>query len=154
LPYLHTLLAIAHALASAAWFGSMFYSVTVLQPRAKLHFKTDAEFEDFAATLAHGARWKVLTAFALVGITGGLLILVVWPEPMTTLWVVLVSIKAILFFAALAVFCYASWWLWPRRIFASPAELPGIQRQFRIVGFTLLTLVGLAFMLGIAARFV
>jgi len=151
---LHALLAIAHALSSAAWFGSMFYSVIVLQPRAKAHFETDHAFEDFAATLAHGARWKVLTAFAFVGITGALLIFTARPEGRTAGWIVLIAAKAVLFFAALAVFCFASWRLWPRRIFASPAELPAIQRQFRLVGFTLLTLVGLAFVLGIVARFV
>jgi uncharacterized membrane protein len=146
---LHALLAIAHALSSAAWFGSMFYSLTVMQPRAKRFFATDAEYEEFIATIARGARWKVLGAFAIVAITGVLLIVVARPVPMTTGWLVIVALKCVLFAAAVAIFSYASWRLWPRRIFASPQELPGIQRRFRIVGFSLLTIAALGFALGI-----
>ena len=145
----HAALAIAHALSSAAWFGSMFYSLTVMQPRAKRFFATDAEFEEFVATVAQGARWNVLAAFAVVAVTGAGLIMVARPTPMTMAWLGIVTIKCLLFAAAVVIFAYASWRLWPRRIFASPAELPGIQRRFRIVGFSLLTIAALSFALGI-----
>ena len=145
----HTVLAIAHALASAAWFGSMFYSLMVLQPRAKSYFQSGHEFEEFAATLAQGARWKVLTAFAFVGLTGLLLVVVARPQPMTSRWAAVLAIKLALFTAALAIFCYASWRLWPQRIFASPNELPAIQRRFRVVGLTLLLIAGASIALGI-----
>ena len=80
---LHFALAAVHALASAAWFGSMFYSLTVMQPRAERFFESAAEFEEFVAHVAQGARWKVLAAFAFVAATGGLLILVARPTPMS-----------------------------------------------------------------------
>jgi uncharacterized membrane protein len=147
--FLHTLLAIAHALSSAAWFGAMFYSLTVMQPRAKRFFASDAEFEEFVATVAQGARWSVLAAFAFVAITGVGLIVVARPVPVTKAWLVIVALKVALFALALAIFSYASWQLWPRRIFASPAELPRIRQQFRIVGFALLTIAALSFALGI-----
>jgi putative copper export protein len=145
----HAALAVAHALSSAAWFGSMFYSLTVMQPRAKRFFATDAEFEEFVATVAQGARWKVLAAFAFVAITGALLVVVARPVPMTTAWLAIIAVKIALFAAAVAIFCYASWRLWPRRIFASPAELPAIRARFRAVGFTLLSIAAASFALGI-----
>ena len=147
--FLHALLAVAHALSSAAWFGAMFYSLTVMQPRAKRFFASDAEFEEFVATVAQGARWKVLAAFAFVAISGAGLIVVARPRPMSSAWLVIVALKLALFALAVAIFSYASWRLWPRRIFASPAELPGIRRQFRVVGFTLLIIAAASFVLGI-----
>jgi len=127
----------------------MFYSLTVMQPRAKRFFATDSEFEEFVATIAQGARWNVLAAFAFVAITGVGLIIVARPTPMTNAWLVIVALKIGLFAAAVAIFSYASWRLWPRRIFATAAELPGIRRRFRIVGFSLLIIAALSFALGI-----
>ena len=147
--FLHALLAIAHALASAAWFGAMFYSLTVMQPRAKQFFATDDDFEEFVATVAQGARWKVFAAFAFVAITGVGLIVVARPEPVTTAWLVIVTVKIVLFMLAVAIFSYASWRLWPRRIFASPAELPAVRRRFRQVGIALLAIAATSFALGI-----
>ena len=149
MPLLHALLAIAHALSSAAWFGSMFYSLSVMQPRARRFFASDAEFEEFLATVAQGARWKVLAAFAFVALTGVGLIVVARPEPVTNTWLVIVAMKVALFAVAVAIFSYASWRLWPRRIFASPAEAPAIRRTFRAVGFALLIIAALSFALGI-----
>ena len=146
---LHALLAIAHALSSAAWFGSMFYSLTVMQPRAKRFFATDAEFEEFVATIARGARWTVLGAFAFVAITGAGLIVVARPVPMTTAWLAILWAKLTLFTCAITLFCHVSWVLWPRRIFAAPHELPRIQWQFRVIGITLLIIAALSFALGI-----
>jgi hypothetical protein len=150
MPTAHFFLAVAHALSSAAWFGSMFYSLTVMQPRAQEFFAgDDAGFEEFVATVAQGARWKVLGAFAFVAATGALLIVVARPEPLTTAWLAVIAAKTLLFAAAVVVFAYASWRLWPRRVFASPAELPGIRRRFRVVGFTLLLIAATSFALGI-----
>jgi putative copper export protein len=148
-PALHFVLAAAHALASGAWFGSMFYSLTVMQPRAKRFFATDAEFEEFVAHVAQGARRKVLAAFGFVAVTGGLLIVVARPTPMTRGWLSIVIVKTALFAAAVAIFSYASWRLWPRRIFATAEELPAVQRKFRVVGFTLLFIAAISFALGI-----
>ncbi len=145
--------AIVHALASAAWFGSMFYSFFVLHPRAKKFFATnDEEFEQFIATVAQGARWKVLAAFAVVAISGVLLILMGRPQPTPALWIGCVVAKAVCLLIALAVFCYASWRLWPARIFATPNELPALRRSFRQVAITLLLLIATASALGIVMR--
>lgn len=149
---LHAVLAVVHALAAAAWFGSMFYSLLVLQPRARVFFETDRQFEEFVATLSQGARWKVLSAFALVLFSGVSLIPVAAPHPLTKLWLSLIVAKSILFVAALCVFCHASWRLWPARIFASPDEAPAFQRRFRRIGLWMITLVGLNLALGVIAH--
>src|SRR5687767_13244315 len=99
---LHILIAIAHALSGAAWFGAMFYSLTVLHPRAVAYFETDEQFETFIAVVSQGARWKVLAGFAAMGATGLALIPLSRPEPVTGLWVALVVAKGVLFVAALA----------------------------------------------------
>lgn len=148
----HAALAVVHALAAAAWFGSMFYSLLVLQPRAKTFFNDDRQFEEFVATLSQGARWKVLSAFTLVLFSGVALIPVAAPHPLTKLWLSLIVAKSILFLAALCVFCYASWRLWPARIFASREEAPGFQRRFRRIGLWMIALVGLNLALGIIAH--
>ena len=66
----HAILAIAHLLAAAAWFGAMCYSAFILHPRAHWFFSNAADFEAFIATISHGARWKVLAALVLIGLTG------------------------------------------------------------------------------------
>lgn len=154
MPAAALLLTLVHALAGAAWFGSMFYSLTVLHPRAGAYFRgQDPEaFETFIATLAQGARWKVLGAFVLVFASGVGLVLLHRPASAPTTWLGLIAAKLILFLAALAVFCYASWRLWPARIFATPEEVPIHQRRFRVVGLLMTTLVGLNFALGVVAH--
>src|SRR5437667_10519815 len=108
------MLAILHVLAGAAWFGAMFYSLTVLQPRAARYFDRPERFEEFIATVSAGARWKVLAAFALVG-GSGLGLLLSPRMPPSALWIVLIAVKGVLFVAALALFVYMSWRLWPAR---------------------------------------
>jgi hypothetical protein len=130
----------------------VFYSFTVLHPRSRVFFKNEDELEEFTATLAQGARWKVLAGLSIIAISGVALIALARPEPMTTRWLVLMTIKCVLFAIATVVFCWTSWWLWPRRIFARPEELPHIRRQFRVVAWTLLTIAAISFALGIFAR--
>jgi hypothetical protein len=130
----------------------MFYSLTVLQPRAKAYFVDNAQFEEFVATVARGARWKVLSAFALVLLSGLALIPLSASQLPRAAWLSLIIAKAVLFVAALCIFCYASWWLWPTRIFATPEELPALQRRFRRVGIALIILVGLDFAFGVVAH--
>jgi hypothetical protein len=55
---------------------------------------------------------------------------------------------------ASAVFWYVSWRMWPRRVFALPAEIAGWQHRFRLVGWTLILTVGAASVAGLALRFV
>jgi len=128
----------------------MFYSLTVLHPRAKGFFQGDRDFEDFIAFVSQGARWKVLGAFALVGLSG--IALVPLTAPNDVRWTALVGVKGLLFGVALVVFSYTSWRLWPRRIMAGTEEIPRLQRTFRRVGVTMLLLTGSAFALGILAH--
>lgn len=149
---LHASAAVLHGLAGAAWFGSMFYSLTVLQPRAKKYFGDEERFEEFVATIGRGARWKVLTAFALVLVSGAALVPLARPSPAPGWWVALMVAKAVLFAATLVVFCYTSWRLWPARIFATPQEAPAFQRKFRLVRYTMIVLVAISLCLGIVAH--
>src|SRR5262245_15698980 len=149
---LAVLFAVGHVLAGAAWFGSMFYSLTVLQPRAARFFATPGQFEEFIAVVSAGARWKVLAAFAFVAVTGLALLVLGRPGPVSSLWWALVGAKLGLFLAALAVFWYVSWRLWPARVVALPEEVPGIQRRFRRIGWSMIVLVGLNLVLGIIAH--
>ncbi len=59
--------------------------------------------------------------------------------------------KVALLAAATALFWHVSWRLWPRRLFATPEELPALRARFRGVAWALLTLVGLEIVLGAAA---
>ena len=147
-----TLFTIAHALAGAAWFGAMFYSLTVLQPRAILFFDNDEKFETFITVISHGARWKVLGAFGLMAITGIPLTAFNWSIKSSTIWFGLVGIKSGLFLITLVIFVYTSWWLWPARVLATVEEMPSMQRKFKWVGGTLLALVGLNIAIGIVAN--
>lgn len=148
----HAVAAGIHALAGAAWFGSMFYSMMVLHPRAKAFFGDDQQFEEFIATVSRGARWKVLSAFALVFLSGAALIPSSAPHPAPVWWLTFIIAKVVLFFAALIVFCYASWRLWPARIFATPDEVPAFQRRFRRIGIAMIVLIGMNFVLGVVAH--
>jgi hypothetical protein len=147
----HALIAAAHVLAGAAWFGAMFYSLAVLHPRARSFFGGARQFEDFITHLAAGARWKVLGGAAFIALTG---IGVALAGDMGTWsrgkWICLVA-KAILFVVAVSVFCHASWVLWPARTLASDAEVSRFQGRFRMVALTLLILVGLSMVIGVVS---
>lgn len=146
-------LSIIHVLVGAAWFGAMFYSLTVLHPRAALFFKDNERFEAFIASVSDGARWKVLGACLLVAASGLGLVFINWPSSTSSLWLLLVGLKLALFLLALILFCYTSWWLWPGRIFAVPEDIPTFQRKFRLIAQSLIVLVGLNLTLGVAAHF-
>lgn len=150
--FVRTIAAVVHALAGAAWFGSMFYSLTVFQPRALAYFVDPVRFEDFIAAVSRGARWKVLSAFGIVLLSGIALALFDHPRPITGIWVTLIVVKSALFLVALAIFCHVSWNLWPARIFATPEEAPLFQKRFRRIGLILLLLVGSDLVLGVMAH--
>jgi len=150
--FIRTFAAIVHALAGAAWFGSMFYSLTVFQPRALAYFVDPVRFEDFIAAISRGARWKVLSAFGIVLISGIALVAFDHPTPVSGFWVTLIIAKSVLFLAALAVFCHVSWNLWPARIFATAEEAPLFQKRFRRIGLLLVLLVGSDLVLGVLAH--
>ena len=145
------ILAAAHVLAGAAWFGAMLYSLAVLHPRARSFFGSSRQFEEFIAYLAAGARWKVLGSAAFIVVTGlGLLLLQVAGPPAPGTGVCLVT-KSILLVVAVSLFCFVSWVLWPARVLASAEEIPKFQRRFRIIAVTLLALVGASIVLGVVS---
>jgi hypothetical protein len=146
---MHALLAVMHVLAGAVWLGSMVYSLVVLHPGAHRYFQSEAEFEAFIAAVSHGARGKVLFGMAVIGVTGVGLAVVRWPQPVSPWWVGLVGAKVGLFVAALGLFCYTSWRLWPARLFAPADEIARFQRTFRRVAVSMVPLAGLGMALGV-----
>jgi hypothetical protein len=143
------LLAAAHVLAGAAWFGAMFYSLTIVHPKARAFFGQPRQFEDFIAHLAAGARWKVLGGATFIAITGLGLWLCSGKEEWSAGRSVLLLVKTILFVAAVGLFCFTSWKLWPARTLAAADEIPKFQRKFRMVAVVLLALVGASMVLGV-----
>jgi uncharacterized membrane protein len=145
-------LASTHILAAAVWFGAMVYNLTIMHPGAKRFFHNDIEkFEEFIATISQGARWKVITGIGLVAASGAGLIPLAHPANQAH-WNALIAAKAILLLIAVIVFWYASWRLWPKRIFAVGAEAERIQRQFRIVAISMICIAAAAMVLGVLAR--
>lgn len=148
---LRTVLALAHAGATAAWLGGMLYSLVVVQPRIAEFFDDLERREDFVTVLAAGARWKVLGLAAVLALSGAGLaaIEVAEAEGPSVAWTALIVAKVALLAAATGLFAYVSWRLWPARLLAhmsgSP-ELPRIQQRFRAiaVGLTALVAAGLA----------
>lgn len=147
------LLVLAHAGIAAIWLGAMAYSLLVVQPRAERYLGDPQRYEEFAATLAAGARWKVLGMMAALGLTGaGLVWLGAAGEPVPSAWwITLVAVKGVLLAVSLALFWFVSWRLWPRRLFALPAELPALRRRFRLVAIALTATVAANFALGVLA---
>jgi hypothetical protein len=141
----HTLLVIAHGLLGTTWLGAMLYSLFVVQPRAARFFAGDDDaYEQWVVTLAAGNRWRVLALIAALAVTGaGLTAL----EAGRT---ALVLAKSVLLAIAFGVFWYVSWRHWPRRVFATAAELPGLRRTLRRCAYTLVACAGGASVLGFA----
>lgn len=138
--------ALIHAGLAAAWIGGMAYSLFVVQPKLQRFFGSDEESrEALTAVIASGNRWKVLGLIAAIAGTG---IVLLWLTD-TQMWPH--AVKAVLLIGATAVFWYVSWRHWPRRIFATAAERPALQRQLRLLATIMLALAGTAFALGIIA---
>jgi Flp pilus assembly protein TadB len=141
-----TLVAIIHAGLAAAWVGGMTYSLFVVQPKLKTFFGPDEDSrEALTAVIASGNRWKVLGLIAVIVVTGVILLLLDhhhW-------WIH--AVKAVLLLIATTIFWYVSWRHWPRRVFATSAERPALQRQLRLLATVMLALSGLAFALGVVA---
>jgi uncharacterized membrane protein len=146
---LYAVLAIVHALAGATWLGALVYSFAVLHPHAHRYFRQETEFEAFIAAISHGARWPVLLALALLAGTGTGLIALSRPQPPSSLWLALIAGKVAALVAALVLFLYTSWHLWPARIFAAPVEIPSFQRAFRRVAITMITLASISTACGV-----
>lgn len=145
------LLRLAHILASAAMFGAMFYSFTLIHPRARKFFQNPQDFEEFITFISSGARWKVLGGFALIG-SSGLALAILNPADTQQPSHAVLLIKSLLLMVAIAFFCFVSWKLWPQRIFATPEEVPRFQRLFRWVALVMISLVTIEFVISIAGH--
>ena len=137
-------LAVVHTTVAALWLGAMAYSLSVVQPRLA-RMVGEGRVEAAQQQLAHGNRWPVVAMIALLWSTGAGLALLGGGDGW---WWLGVAAKAALLAAATALFWWVSWRGWPRRVFALPAELPGIQRRFRRVALAMFVLVGAAFVAG------
>lgn len=152
----HTVLAIIHVVVASAWLGGMLYSLVVVQPRLKAFFTDAREREDFATVLASGARWKVLGLAAALVLSGAGMSAIELHEADSPggAWIALVVAKTVLLAAAVALFAYVSWRLWPRRLLANLSgspELGAIQARFRLIGLALTALVAAALVAGVIA---
>ncbi|WP_163506821.1 hypothetical protein [Fodinicola acaciae] len=136
-----------HVLVEALWFGAMAYSIAVVQPRILADAGSAAAAEPLATTIAAGARWKVVGLIATLVVTGVALALL--HENRTPLWWVVTGVRALILLTVGGLFWHVSWRMWPRRIFALPAEIPGHQAAFRRIGWTMLSLVGAFVALGV-----
>lgn len=141
---------VGHAVAAAVWLGAMAYSLGVVQPRAR-EFLGEATYESFAATLAAGARWRVLGLCAFLAATGGGLV-ALHGQARGGWWWALIGAKTVALAIAVAVVAWVSWRLWPQRVLAAPSELGGVRGRFAAAALTLVALVAVAVVLGIAAR--
>jgi hypothetical protein len=140
-------LLIVHAVLGALLLGGALYSIMTVQPRARAFFKDVRDFEGFVANLADGARWQFLAVLAVIGFTG---LIEPWFSSHGSFWWICFGLKSILWAATLGCFVYVSWFLWPRRILAAAHELPVIQMRFAVVGRTILALLLVSFVLGVA----
>ena len=140
-------LLVAHLGVGAMWFGSMAYSLFVVQPRIAALMPDAAEAEEVYRTLAAGNRWRVVGLIAALWVTGGGLV-ALHNGPTGTAWWLAIGGKVLLLAAASGLFWWVSWRGWPRRVFALPAELPAEQARFRRVALAMAAFVGAAFLLG------
>lgn len=142
----NVLLAIIHAGLAAAWVGGMAYSLFVVQPKLKRYFGTDRDGREALTTvIASGNRWKVVGLIGAIAVTGVLMLLIDgrhW-------WIH--AVKGLLLLAATGIFWYVSWRHWPRRVFATSAELPALQRRLVVLATIMLGLAGTAIALGVLA---
>jgi hypothetical protein len=148
MPFVRSLLLIIHALVGALLLGGTFYSVLIVQPRAKSFFKNLGDFEGFVANLAHGARWQFLPLLLVIAITG-LIDPLISTGPLSFLWWICFALKSVLWAVTIGCFVYVSWYLWPRRVLATTTEVPAIQKEFAWIGRTILVLLLLSFVVGV-----
>ncbi|MDN3355593.1 hypothetical protein [Actinomadura sp. DC4] len=131
-------LVVAHLTIAAVWLGSMVYSLVVVQPRVERFFPDPERREEFLLTLANGNRRPVVALIGALVVTD-LALLVSRPRLGD-------GIALVLYLLAGALFTHVSWRHWPARVFALPEELPGHQRTLRRLAWTMLALVGAAFL--------
>jgi hypothetical protein len=140
---------LVHVGVATLWFGSMAYSLFVVQPRLARALADPWRTEEVYRELAAGNRWRVVGLIGVLALSGAGLALV--HDGRSAAWWAAVAAKAVLLVGASALFWWVSWRGWPRRVFALPAEIPAEQARFRRVALVMAGLVGVAFVLGVVA---
>jgi hypothetical protein len=149
-PYLHFALLVVHIWATAIYWGALSYSYLRLYPQMREFLESEERFEQFAITVGAGLRWWVFGTFMLIGVSGAALAAVSVPATPSAMWRLFIAAKVLVLVELLAVYAYASWVMWPERIFAAPADLPRIRKRFTAVSwvigssFLIETLLGVA----------
>ena len=122
-----------HGIGGGVWIGAVAFNLFVLTPRARAWFAEDGAHEDFVFSVVHGLRWPVLVgAIAVVG-TG----LFRWWQQRamaSSAWSALMAAKMACAAVSVSLFFFVTLRLWPKRLFATEAELPRIRRVFFVVG--------------------
>ena len=145
-PIVEQIVAMAHVLSAAAWFGALVYRTFFVDPKARQFLGAESEYERFSLHLAHGMRGVVLLALLTCGLSGFVLVGMRW-TPVDG-WLTLVAGKAGLWAIAFAVFAYISWVFWPRRVFATIDQWGAIRRQGLVLSLVMIGLAGLGIVLG------
>ncbi len=138
------LLVVVHLTVAAIWFGSMSYSLTVVQPKVATFFPDAEAREPFLLLLAHGNRWKVISLVAVLVVTG--LAVAVFSGGLVAIGY---AVALLLYVMATGIFWYVSWRHWPARVFAVSEELPGYQRRLHVLATAMLLLVAVAFLVAL-----
>jgi hypothetical protein len=138
--YTQDMIVVAHLTIAAVWLGSMVYSLMVVQPRVDRFFADHERREEFLVTLANGNRRRVVALIIALVLTD-LAILIMRSELRLGY-----GIALLFYLLAGGLFVHVSWRHWPARVFALPEELPGFQRRLRRLAWTMLVLVGAAFL--------
>lgn len=147
------LLLTIHLLSVAAWFGALIYRTFVVDVRSRVYFDgRDRDYEDFQLVLTHGARYVVLAALLVGGLSGVLLAALRWSHISEPVWFGVVAAKSVVYLLLFTGFVYISWWLWPRRNLATANEIAREQKHARFVALAMLGLLTVGMLLGVAAR--
>lgn len=133
-----------HLLLCAVWFGSMTYSLAVVQPAARDVFADDGEREAFLVRLAAGNRWRVVALVGAIAVTG-----LGWWWAGGRDETIVQAVRAVALTIAACLFWYVSWRHWPRRVLALPAELPALRARLTAIAVTMTALIGVVLLLGL-----
>jgi hypothetical protein len=136
----------AHLFCGAAWFGALVYRTFFVDPKSLRYFARGRDFETYSLHLSDGMRYVVLLSLAASGLSGFALILLRWDADAA--WQARMAAKAGLWALAFAVFAYVSWVYWPRRVFATEAEWPGVRARGLALSLVMIAIAALGMLLG------
>jgi hypothetical protein len=136
----------AHLLSGAAWFGALVYRTFFVDPKSRRYFERGADFETYSLHLSDGMRYVVVLALLASGLSGFALMGLHWNADAA--WQARMAAKAALWAVALAVFAYVSWVYWPRRVFATKAEWPGVRAQGLALSLVMIAIAAAGMLLG------